>query len=478
MQANEAVADLDGLVMHHPGANRNSHMQEGRIVGVEDLQPGYRGGDRSYAHIDGEFQEVIDNTTDRYQSLKRDQVLMVKDFILEDPSPAPGASARAVSVPSPTAGYVSLVRDSGGMVEIMDRQGGTVIARVRHLDPISVEVGDTITYGQSLGTQDNKGLPVSAGVHVHIEMDTGHHEQLSNYIDDLASGRLTVQPAFRADSARPAMGDGTFRLGQSDDRIRDLQQVMASEGYRAVSGRPLDQDGVYRPGMQGALLDFQRAHGIPQTGNIDPATQRMAPPPAQRVIDIDDRFVPGRPMYQGPALQPTAPGHPEHPDHRPVPAVAPPAVNQHGRRAATDMQEPASTAWRAMDDHPLLLQSQAAVAHLDRSLGRTPDEASACMSASLACLASENGLTRIDHVVLSRQTDAVRQGENVFVVQGRLEDPAHLVAHMKTNTAMQTPVQESVQRLYQLDRTTAQQTQLAIPEPQNLGESQRRSMTM
>lgn len=133
---------------------------------------------------------------------------------------------------------------------------------------------------------------------------------------------------------------------------------------------------------------------------------------------------------------------------------------------------------RAINSHPLLLQSQAAVDQLDRSLGRTPDAASACMSASLACLARENGLTRIDHVLLSQETGATQQGENVFVVQGRLDDPAHLVAHMKTNAAVQTPVHESLQRLGQLDQTIPQQAQLAIQEQQNLGESHRRSMTM
>lgn len=59
--------------------------------------------------------------------------------------------------------------------------------------------------------------------------------------------------------------DGVFRLGESNVHIRDLQRVMAGEGYRAAGGKALDQDGVYRPDMQGALLDFQRAHGLQQT---------------------------------------------------------------------------------------------------------------------------------------------------------------------------------------------------------------------
>lgn len=166
--------------------------------------------------------------------------------------------------------------------------------------------------------------------------------------------------------------------------------------------------------------------------------------------------------------------------HLPVDAPGQAAKQAPGfpHDVSASSQTPAPAAPNTMDEHPILLQSQAAVDRLDRSLGRTPDEASARMSASLARLACESGLTRIDHVVLSRRTDTAPEGENVFVVQGRLDDPAHLTAHMKTTTATQTPVQESLQRLYEVDRTMAQQAQSVSQEPQSQAESQRRSMTM
>jgi len=342
-QANETVSNLDDLVTHHPGGNRDANMLDGRIRGVEDQKPNYRGGDRSYAYIDGEFQEVIDRSTDRYGSLKQDQVLLVKDFILEDPAPAQDGSARSIGVPSPATGYVSRVVASGGMVEIMDRKGGDVIARVRHLNPISVQEDQSIVYGQSLGTQGRQGLPPTAGVHVHIEMDTGHHRQFQNYMDDLAGGRLPVQAEFRQ-GVQPQLvvDDGVMRLGQSNERIRDLQRVMSEEGYRAAGGGPLDRDGVYRLGMQGALLDFQRDHGVPQTGNIDPATLRMAPAQPERAVDRQDHFQPHRAMPIPRPEAPTAPGHPAHPDHRPgVVDPLPEPVNRHASHpSATDPARP------------------------------------------------------------------------------------------------------------------------------------------
>lgn len=138
---------------------------------------------------------------------------------------------------------------------------------------------------------------------------------------------------------------------------------------------------------------------------------------------------------------------------------------------------PVAPANRTDRQHPLLQQSQSAVERLDRALVRAPDQASARMSASLACLALEGGLSRIDHVVLSRSSGNVREWENVFVVQGDLNDPARHVAHMKTAFAVRAPVEESLQRLRELDRVAPPSVQLAQHEQQN-PQQERRSLTM
>lgn len=447
-QINEPVTDLESMVTHHPGANRNAHMRTGQIRGVEDLLPTYRGGDRSYAYIDGEYQEVIDRSTDRYGSLKPDQVLVVKDFILEDPSPARGTNERAVGVPSPTDGYVSRVVASGGMVEIMDRQGGEVIARIRHMNPIAVQAGDTVAYGQSLGTQHRQGLRPNVGIHVHIEMDTKHHQELANYIDDLSSGRLPVQPELRPSTARPVIDDGTFRLGQSNERIRDLQRVMASEGYRSVHGGPLDQDGVYRPSMQGALLDFQRAHGLSQTGDIDPATLGLAPPASRREADRHDHTAPGQAPH-APAQERHAPGHPDHPDHRQnLPDRLPPPVNQPapGRRGPADRDHP---------DHAMLEQIREGIRRIDAGIGKPYDETSERLGRCLLPECKDRGLKRVDHVVMGRD------GTNLFAIQGPLTDPVLQRAHVSTEQAIRTPVEQSDDRLLAINQSIAQEQKLA-----------------
>lgn len=425
-QRNESFETLDDLVTHHPGANRNARVVDGVPQRVENPRR------RSYGVVGGEIQELETARTDEYRVLTDSQVLLVKDFILEDSRLVSGAAGvRDVDVPSPLAGYVGRVDAANGVVDILDRDGGEVIARARHLNPIAVEVGDSVAYGQSLGTQNRQGLPATAGKHVHFEIDTRYYQHYENYLADLTSGRLAIDPARRTQGIEPlpVIGDGTFRIGETSPRIRDLQQVLAAAGYRNARGNPIEVDGVYRLDMQAAVLNFQRDRGLPQSGDIDPATLQLARPPATREVDRPDHMDRGR-----------APG--------------------------------ASL-------HPLFQQSLAAVQRLDASLGRTSDSESECMSASLACLARENGLERIDHVVLSRQTEAVRQGENVFVVQGRLDDPAHLRAQMKTDVALATPVSESLQRLDQLDRSMAQQlVQQANEQQATQLEAHRRAMSV
>lgn len=327
LQKNEPVSGFDSLVTHHPRSNRHARMVEGVVV---DGEP-----NRMHAYVGGRLEEIATaEPGPRRQGdrgLSGDQVLLKKDFILEHPDrPGRSPSARSVEVPSPASGYVGARRDAEGLVELLDQPGGHVITRIRHLRDLTVATGDLVRYGQSLGVQ---GAVATGAIHVHMEMDTRYYLQFRNYVDDLASGRLPIEAEHRQGVLpRPVAHDGSFRLGESGERIRDLQRVMAAEGYRSAGGTPLDQDGVYRPRMQGALLDFQRDHGVPQSGDIDVATLRFAPSALQRAADRRDHVDAGR----FPALEPappTAPGHPDHPDHRPLPAQPEPARNQH--RAGT-----------------------------------------------------------------------------------------------------------------------------------------------
>lgn len=98
-------------------------------------------------------------------------------------------------------------------------------------------------------------------------------------------------------------------------------------------------------------------------------------------------------------------------------------------------------------EYSLLQQVSGHVAGIDARAGRTPDEGSERLTASVMVLARQNNLDRADHVLLSAQTADSPAGRNVFVVQGEMNDPAHLRASMPTDVAVQTPVEQSLERL-------------------------------
>lgn len=369
-QTNEPVADLDSLVTHHPKANRHTHMEDGVVVGAENVRPP-RPPTRSHAFFGGEYQEVMETRVDKYGSLKPDQVLLIKDFILDDSAPQ-GRASREVDVPAPITGYVGRVEVKNGVVDIYDRKDGDVIARIRHLGPIAVKVGDQVAYGESLGTQNRIGLPANAGKHVHLEMDTRYYQQYENYIADLVSGRLPVQAECRAGvQPQTVVDDGVLRLGESGERVAAVQRALVADGYRGAGDKPIGNDGIYRANMQGALLAFQQDHRIPQTGDIDPATYQLAlrvsidKPlgPAQRQRDdltrgvaldgvfraihdidrgLDPRYTPkpGQPAPDSrspadPAKTGRTPDYHAHPDHDPAPTMPAPNPGSPGRSHRT-----------------------------------------------------------------------------------------------------------------------------------------------
>ncbi|WP_343230393.1 XVIPCD domain-containing protein [Xanthomonas euvesicatoria] len=121
-------------------------------------------------------------------------------------------------------------------------------------------------------------------------------------------------------------------------------------------------------------------------------------------------------------------------------------------------------------DFALHQQIKGKVAELDVQNGRTFDAVSERMTASLLALAKDNGLTRVDHVLLSKQTDSLPAAQNVFVVQGSLNDPAMLRAYMPTAQA-QTPVEQSFSQLEQVNQRLAQQ----LAQQQTLDQTQAQS---
>lgn len=119
-------------------------------------------------------------------------------------------------------------------------------------------------------------------------------------------------------------------------------------------------------------------------------------------------------------------------------------------------------------DHGLYRSIANGVSALDAERGRSFDGISEQLAGSLTALAKEQQLDRVDHVVLSQAREGRPSGETVFIVQGRLDDPAMRQAHMATATAVSTPLETSWQRVEKAD---AHHRAAAIAQQQRQPES-------
>lgn len=117
----------------------------------------------------------------------------------------------------------------------------------------------------------------------------------------------------------------------------------------------------------------------------------------------------------------------------------------------------ASSASQNHQNDPLLMRIREKVAELDAVNGRRFDETSERVSASLLVLAKENGLSRVDHVLLSERTSDAIAAQRILIVQGEPGDPAHLRAAMPTALAAQTSVDASLERVDQIAQERRQQ---------------------
>jgi hypothetical protein len=88
---------------------------------------------------------------------------------------------------------------------------------------------------------------------------------------------------------------------------------------------------------------------------------------------------------------------------------------------------------------------------LDAKHGRGFDEISERMTASLLATAKSSGLERVDHVVLGTPPSNV-SGPRMFVVQGELDNPAHLRASVAISEAVNTPVEQSLAKVEQISQ--------------------------
>ncbi len=200
---------------------------------------------------------------------------------------------------------------------------------------------------------------------------------------------------------------------KQDMAVQEVEPVPFKEPLPAEPSRdpwPLEQETAQHvpepePALSDDLQPVTAAVTVPAEPTIAPSPEPAAPAP-------DEASAPNL------ALQdPTQPGHP---------------------------------------DHALYQQIREGVEALDAKHGRSFDEVSERMTASLLVLAKDNDLERVDHVLVSNATREHPAGHTLFVVQGEPSNPAHQRAAMPTELAAQTSVEESLQQFDSVSREAHQ----------------------
>lgn len=165
----------------NPG-NGNGNVSEYRRWNV------YSTGHRPARQADGyeDLQPHHDYTSVNYvmRGLTLPRRLEAQDIVLT----RPGESNFGQALPSPLSGRVLFAGNEndgyGNKVVVRNDQTGQIMM-VGHMQSVNVRRGQTVSYGQRLGTQGSTGN--STGAHIHINAD---QSVIRRWVADLADGKF------------------------------------------------------------------------------------------------------------------------------------------------------------------------------------------------------------------------------------------------------------------------------------------------
>ena len=302
-------------------------------------------------------------------------------------------------------------------------------------------------------------------------------------VDEIA--QVQAHAAGRPETPLPDSPE--LRIATLSPQEREAHQQALREGNReGASAQEAQQAAsVAAVNVHGPHADDTRAaRSFAQT---QPPLQRdvlPATPQARQTAATTSAHSPEPPTPQHNRPDATQRHTPE--DQRPrEPAVPTYPAAEAAKHSAPDpqpaQQAPVTPMQPGHPDHALYQQIREQVTALDARHGRSFDETSERMTASLLVLAKHNGLDRVDHVLLSNATAEKQAAHYVFVVQGEPGNPAHQRGAMPTAQAAQTSVEESMQKFEvvsqeQQQRTQAQQLEQQLKDTREQQGSQARAI--
>lgn len=373
---------------------------------------------------------------------------------------------------------------------------------------IAVSVTEALNSGQQIGrefsAQPNPppgwaGVPHRASTQA---VQTARSAERSAEVAQFDSVRVRMDSTERLRSRQMAQPPVPALASELDrEVVVSLQRGLNRLGFTDPRGRPLADDGLQGPNTKAAVSAFQREQGLPVTGMGDPATlsavnahvivaslqgqrqEREAQRAFQQAAQtFDSQDAEPRLRHHDPLGRETATLHAQrsstasHLDELRVryapTSVASPVVDvvrPSGRAADTpdhtttrdvvagaegfDLHRATFTSPQPQDardprhpDHAFYraIADKLPNAYAQAGLVAPGHDVQERVAASLSAQARSQGVVSADHVVIGGGGEG-----NIFVVDGRLDDPAHLRTHLSLQQAQQAPVEPSFQQLQQ-----------------------------
>lgn len=280
-------------------------------------------------------------------------------------------------------------------------------------------------YGLHAETFDAYG---AGGLVADLNPDVGHivnHVRATDFVS-AASGHVGEVRLYAAQQDVDALHQAGYANDQrrwSD--VRNPLQVMAGVGIKAhysrnflpendlaIGGSIVSAQNQQRYQHYQPMFDKYRAD-VASVHNLMALPRNLL----DTVTDHVRHAVSGRPLERDAAeLMATACAAPQ------------PALQLDGGLLANERVQ-------AEKQTPLYQQIEAGVAQLEAGLGRATDATSARVVASLYAQARQQGITQADQVLIGGDA----QAPVFFVVQGKVDDPGHLRAHVPSAQAIATP---------------------------------------
>ena len=233
-----------------------------------------------------------------------------------------------------------------------------------------------------------------------------------------------VDPAHGHSHAAAHHGGGSLKHGARGDAVGELQAHLNDLGYTDANNKPLKVDKDFGDTTEAAVKAFQRDHGLEDDGKVGRTTAK----------EINDAIA----AHARPHDQP-APGQ------------------------AGDAQAPARLDNPKHPDNAMFLQAREHVFRFDQQAGRTSDQGSENLAASLVVSARQSGLQRIDLAAFNDDASKLWAVERPTGMRDSFFDKhANVDTVQGINTTMQqSGVQwpQAMQQFQQHQETQAQQQQ-------------------